>query len=110
MKPPLPSARVNLLVLLLALSLLLSVTHPPISQIPLAWASPDQSETPAAQSDRQDFVPGELLVKLRGESPELPLSLIQSLGYPISVLEKMEGLGVLRLSVPAGREMESIQL
>ncbi|HEX2924463.1 MAG TPA: S8 family peptidase [Chloroflexota bacterium] len=110
MKPPLPSARVNLLVLLLALSLLLSVTHPPISQIPLAWASPDQSETPAAQSDRQDFVPGELLVKLRGESPELPLSLIQSLGYPISVLEKMEGVGVLRLSVPAGREMESIQL
>jgi type VII secretion-associated serine protease mycosin len=110
MKPPLPSARGNLLVLLLAFALLLCVAPLSAVRLPLTGFLPARAEASTVPPDPESFVPGELLVKPHEGSLELPQALTQSLGCPITIEERVEGLGVLRLGVPVGREMEIVQL
>lgn len=98
---------VPLLALLLAIALLFGFAPP--GKPTGAWWSPSRAMAqPEAENPKTaGFVPGELLVKpvegahLEGNSLEL--------GYPVRVKGSVAGLGVLRLEVPVGREMETAQ-
>lgn len=66
------------------------------------WTPQALAEAVAERPERAEFVPGEVLVKLRegfGLGPD----------YPLTSKGSIEGLGVLWLGVPAGRELEIVQ-
>ena len=106
MKSLLRSGRRGLFVLLLAafLSLFIASLSP---ALPLHWSLWGRATPMADPASKPSSVPGELLLKQRGGSLELAPSIALSLGYPISVKETVPGLGVLKLEVPVGREVES---
>ncbi|HZK66065.1 MAG TPA: S8 family peptidase, partial [Chloroflexota bacterium] len=97
-----PFHRILQILLLPAALFLLSgdVSHQP----PRAVALPPLEQT----SEGGGFVPGELLVKpARGASG---LSAELAMKYPVALKEELAPLGVLRLGVPEGRELEIIGL
>ncbi len=101
------SARNPLLVLLLAAGLLLGFS---LSQKPaLSPAAASQTVAQIGEEKPADgsFTPGVLLVK-----PVAGTHLEGSdfnLGYPVAVKDGVDALGVLRLEVPVGRELETAQ-
>ena len=67
----------------------------------LPFGSPDAVEATSSV----DFAPGELLVKLKDPGDEALSSFLSE--YPFEVKERIEGLGVVRLEVPVGEELET---
>lgn len=97
-----PFHRIPQILLLSAALFLLSgdISHQP----PRAVALPPLEQT----SEGGGFVPGELLVKpARGA---FGLSAELAMEYPVALKEELAPLGVLRLGVPEGRELEIIGL
>ena len=97
-------------VLLGALLLLCSVS-PEWLPTPASWPPVTRAEAAHQAPPEAEFVPGEVLVGLRGGGPPAPLDLASALppDCPIALKETVGGLGVLRLQVPVGREMEVVE-
>lgn len=67
-----------------------------------------RAETISEDLQRDGFVPGEVLLKPSEDGPNLLPSL--QLGYPVALKGSVPDLGVLRLEVPVGRELETVRL
>ncbi len=121
MKLSVRPGRIPLLALMLPLSLLLGEAFPS-SPSASPWTPPRAQAQPLPSGSGQvGFVPGQLLLKLKGNPPEVPAfedlypekETLGTAGVPAHGGYGLKGsiaaLGVLRLEVPAGRELEAVE-
>lgn len=78
----------------------------PIGESPTS-PSPPAREIAMGDARHAEFVPGEVLVKPHGACSESVLDVLPD--YFVTLRGTVDGLGVLRLEVPVGQEMEAVR-